>query len=40
MNYDSDLDLKTQTIEDAKSKIDYTKKVLKFLRNIHPLIIA
>ena len=29
MNYDSDLDLKTQIIEDAKSKIDYTKKSIK-----------
>lgn len=36
MNYNSDLDLKTQTIEDAKSKIDYTKKVLKIFKKHTP----
>lgn len=36
MNYDSDLDLKIQIIEDAKSKIDYIKKVLKIFKNHTP----
>lgn len=36
VNYDSDLDLKTQIIEDAKSKIGYTKKVLKIFKNLRP----
>lgn len=36
MNYDSDLDLKTQIIEDAKSKINYTKRVLKIFKKHTP----